>query len=74
MQGTNYGMFNDLGVYGVPRAVRDRKRFDAVTAMRRMEEYTRRVGGYHFLYADTFLSRHGEPDSKRFLLIPEHLL
>ena len=59
MQGTNYGMFNDLGVYGVPRAVRDRKRFDAVTAMRRMEDYTRRVGGYHFLYADTFLTRHG---------------
>ena len=50
-------MFNDLGVYGVPRAVRERKRFDAVTAMRRMEEYTRRVGGYHFLYADTFLTR-----------------
>jgi hypothetical protein len=32
--GTNYGMFNDLGVYGVPRGVRERKRFDAVTAMR----------------------------------------
>ena len=81
VSGTNYGMFNDLGVYGVPRLVRERKRweadlitlsdlltdmsdlqqnkkrFDAVSAMRSMEEFTRSVGGYHFLYADTFLTR-----------------
>ena len=50
-------MFNDLGVYGVPRLVRERKPWDAVTAMRKMEDFTRSVGGYHFLYADTFLSR-----------------
>ena len=24
--GTNWGMFNDLGVYGVPQVVRDKKR------------------------------------------------
>ena len=24
--GANWGMFNDLGVYGVPRAVREKKR------------------------------------------------
>ena len=39
--GTDYGMFNDLGVYGVPRLVRERKPWDAVTAMRKMEEFTR---------------------------------
>jgi len=55
--GTDYGMFNDLGVYGVPRLVKERKPWDAVSAMRKMEEFTRSVGGYHFLYADTFLSR-----------------
>jgi len=55
--GANYGMFNDLGVYGVPRLVRERKPWDAVTAMRNMEDFTRSVGGYHFLYADTFLTR-----------------
>jgi len=55
--GTNYGMFNDLGVYGVPQDVKDRKRFDAVSAMRKMEDFTRSVGGYHFLYADIFMSR-----------------
>ena len=32
-------------------------RFDAVSAMRSMEEFTRKVGGYPFLYADTFMSR-----------------
>ena len=25
--GTNWGMFNDLGVYGVPQIVRDKKRY-----------------------------------------------
>jgi len=55
--GANWGMFNDLGVYGVPRLVRERKPWDAVTAMRKMEKFTRSVGGYHFLYADTFLTR-----------------
>ena len=52
----DWGMFNDLGVYGVPKPVREKKRFDAVKAMREMEEFTRSVGGYPFLYADTFMS------------------
>ena len=29
--GTDYGMFNDLGVYGVPRLVRERKRWQICT-------------------------------------------
>lgn len=55
--GADYGMFNDLGVYGVPRAVKERKRYDAVAAMRKMEKFTADVGGYPFLYADTFMTR-----------------
>lgn len=55
--GADWGMFNDLGVYGVPRAVREKKRFDAVKALRDMEEFTRDVGGYPFLYADIFMTR-----------------
>jgi len=55
--GTNYGMFNDLGVYGVPRPVLEKKRFDAVKAMREMERFCCDVGGYPFLYADTFMTR-----------------
>lgn len=55
--GTNWGMFNDLGVYGVPQIVRDKKRYDAVSAMRAMEKFTQEVGGYPFLYADIFMTR-----------------
>jgi len=55
--GTNYGMFNDLGVYGVPGPVKRKERFDAVDAMRKMEKFTRDVGGYPFLYADIFMSQ-----------------
>ncbi len=32
-------------------------RYDAVAAMRAMEKFTRDVGGYAFLYADTFMDR-----------------
>lgn len=53
--GTNYGMFNDLGVYGVPGPVKRKERYDAIGAMRAMEKFTRDVGGYPFLYADIFM-------------------
>lgn len=52
-----WGMFNDLGVYGVPKKVRNKERFDAVKAMREMEKFTQEVGGYPFLYADIFMTR-----------------
>jgi len=55
--GTNWGMFNDLGVYGVPKKVRNKQRYDAVGAMRAMEKFTQEVGGYPFLYADIFMTR-----------------
>ncbi len=32
-------------------------RYDAVAAMRAMEEFTRECGGYPFLYADIFMTR-----------------
>ncbi|CAG0905348.1 unnamed protein product [Darwinula stevensoni] len=55
--GANYGMFNDLGVYGVPGPVKKKQPFDAVKAMRAMEKFIRDVGGYSFLYADNFMTR-----------------
>ncbi|XP_041984337.1 delta(24)-sterol reductase-like [Aricia agestis] len=55
--GTNYAMYNDLGVYGVPGKVKDKKPYNPVAAMRKMEEFTRDVGGYSFLYADIFMTR-----------------
>ncbi|XP_068620513.1 delta(24)-sterol reductase-like [Battus philenor] len=55
--GTNYAMYNDLGVYGVPGKVKEKKAYDPVAAMREMEKFTRDVGGYSFLYADIFMTR-----------------
>ncbi|CAL8078831.1 unnamed protein product [Orchesella dallaii] len=55
--GANYGMFNDLGVYGVPGPVKRKEKYDAVQKMRAMEKFTRDVGGYPFLYADIFMNR-----------------
>lgn len=55
-EGTGFGMYMDLGVYGVPAAVRRGEPYNATLAMRAMEHFTREVGGYPFLYADTFMT------------------
>ncbi|MBK7830086.1 FAD-binding protein [Nannocystis sp.] len=55
--GTDFGMYFDLGVYGVPLPILHGKPFKTVHAMRKMEDFTREVGGYPFLYADTFMTR-----------------
>jgi hypothetical protein len=60
--GTNTGKVEKrgacfAGVYGVPLACKQKRRYDPVTPMRLMEAFIRRVGGYSFLYADTFLTR-----------------
>lgn len=54
--GTNYAIFNDLGVYGIPGAIKRREPYNPTKAMREMEKFTRDVGGYSFLYADIFMS------------------
>ncbi|CAG9814997.1 unnamed protein product [Phaedon cochleariae] len=57
VDGTNYAMYNDLGIYGVPGFVKRKKRYNPVRAMRDMEKFTRDVGGFSFLYADIFMDR-----------------
>uniref|UniRef100_A0A7E4V4U9 Delta(24)-sterol reductase n=1 Tax=Panagrellus redivivus TaxID=6233 RepID=A0A7E4V4U9_PANRE len=54
--GSNFAMFNDLGVYGVPGQVKRREPYNPTKAMRAMEKFTRDVGGYSFLYADLFMT------------------
>ena len=56
--GTDYGMYFDLGVYGTPPGAMGAVKggYKAVTCMREMEDYTSKVGGAPFLYADTFLT------------------
>ncbi len=55
--GKDHAMYFDLGVYGVPAPIKRGERFKTVHAMRAMEELTREVRGYPFLYADTFMTR-----------------
>jgi delta24-sterol reductase len=55
-QGTNFAMFNDLGVYGTPGQLKKRQPYNPTKAMRAMEQFTRDVGGYSFLYADIFMT------------------
>ncbi len=57
LPGKDYAMFFDLGVYGVPGPILAGKPFATLHAMRQMEAFTHAVGGYPFLYADTFMTR-----------------
>lgn len=57
VEGTNYAMYNDLGIYGVPGYVKRKEKYNPVSAMRKMEKFTRDVGGFSFLYADIFMDR-----------------
>ncbi|VEN43663.1 unnamed protein product [Callosobruchus maculatus] len=57
VEGTNYAMYNDLGIYGVPGFVKRKEKYNPVSAMRSMEKFTRDVGGFSFLYADIFMTR-----------------
>lgn len=54
---TNYAMYNDLGIYGVPGYVKRKEAYNPYEAMRKMEKFTRDVGGFSFLYADIFMTR-----------------
>lgn len=55
--GSNYAMYNDLGIYGVPGKLLKKEKYNAVETMREMEKFTRDVGGFSFLYADIFMTR-----------------
>jgi delta24-sterol reductase len=57
LPGTNYAMYFDLGIYGIPAKETQGKPFKMVTCSREMEELTRRIGGCPFLYANTFMDR-----------------
>lgn len=56
LPGKNYGMYYDLGIYGIPQAVKNENPWSATASVRKMEKYTREVKGYQCLYADIFAS------------------
>ncbi|XP_050506837.1 delta(24)-sterol reductase-like [Diabrotica virgifera virgifera] len=57
VEGTDYAIYNDLGIYGVPGFVKRKEKYNPVKTMREMEKFTRDVGGFSFLYADIFMNR-----------------
>jgi delta24-sterol reductase len=52
--GQKYEMFFDLGIYGIPKLVRERKSWDAKSTLRQMEAWVRSKRGYQALYCDIF--------------------
>jgi len=55
--GKDYEMYIDLGAYGVPKCVKDKKPFDIVTVSREVEAYVASVRGFQMLYADSYQTR-----------------
>lgn len=54
--GEDYGLFAELGAYGVPNSVRRCGYWDAIGAIRRLEQYARDQRGYQCLCFDTLQS------------------
>jgi len=55
-KGYDYEMYVDLGAYGIPKAVLDKKPFDAIECGRKVETFIRKIRGFQMLYADSYLS------------------
>lgn len=54
--GSKYEMYVDLGAYGVPAAVKEKRPFDIVSVSRSVEQYIAGIHGFQMLYADSYLS------------------
>ena len=50
-------MYVDIGAYGIPKAVMEKKPFDAVATAHEVERYVASVNGFQMLYADSYLNR-----------------
>eukprot|EP00994_Dinema_validum_P005088 NODE_318_length_1903_cov_64.604099_g228_i0.p1 GENE.NODE_318_length_1903_cov_64.604099_g228_i0~~NODE_318_length_1903_cov_64.604099_g228_i0.p1 ORF type:complete len:565 (+),score=129.66 NODE_318_length_1903_cov_64.604099_g228_i0:72-1766(+) len=53
-EGNDWGIWVDLGAYGAPRPIRQGQTWDAKTNIRKMEHWTRDIGGFQALYTDIF--------------------
>jgi len=55
--GLKYEMYVDLGAYGIPKAVLEKRPFDIVKESKAVESYVTSVNGFQMLYADSYLDR-----------------
>jgi len=56
-RGGKYEMYVDLGAYGIPKAVEEKRAFDIVKVSRAVEAYVQQVHGFQMLYADSYMTR-----------------
>lgn len=49
VDGGDYAIYNDLGIYGVPGFVKRKEKYNPVEAMRKMEKFTRGNVTYSFI-------------------------
>jgi len=58
IKGKNYEMYVDLGAYGTPKAVKDKKPdFDIVKTSKKVENYVLGINGFQMLYATSYLNK-----------------
>jgi delta24-sterol reductase len=67
-KGKNYGIWVDLGAYGVPQLIKEGKTWDAKANVRAMEHWTRENNGWCAVYTDIFCTQ------KEFRLMFDHTL
>ena len=69
LPGKNYEMYVDLGAYGTPQAVKDKRSdFNTIQHCKNVEEYVGSVHGFQMLYATSYLNR----DAFRKMFNHEH--
>jgi delta24-sterol reductase len=56
-RGKRWDMYVDLGVYGIPAAVKRKEPWDAVASVRALERFVRDRNGCTLLWADVFMNR-----------------
>jgi delta24-sterol reductase len=57
LPGKDFGMWVDLGAYGVPRNVKEGKPWDPKSEIRDLEHWTREKGGFQATYTDLFCTK-----------------
>lgn len=81
VDGSDYALYNDLGVYGVPGFVKRKEKYNPVEAMRKMEKFTRgKIWRKHVLLENcvhivqTNIKHGAQFFVKRLLVITEEVL
>lgn len=57
LKGECYEMYVDLGAYGTPKSVKDKKEFDVIATSKKMEKFVASVHGFQMLYATSYQER-----------------